>query len=145
MQRALLLRLRSYEQGTFGRLSSEGFSCGILELPWRDNQKQKSCIPEGFYEVVWTKSPKFGFCYGLLNVPDRFKILIHKGNYAGDVDAGYISNSYGCLLPYMREGVMHGQQAGLLSAPAVSFLNRHFQQKPFLLEIKNAYNNSGAS
>ena len=139
MMRALLTRTSTGDQGTFGLLQSGGFSCGILELPWRDNLKQKSCIPEGIYQTKWIKSPKFGFCYQLLDVPGRSNILIHKGNYAGDVDKGFISNSYGCLLPFIKPGRMQGQRAGLMSALAVADIADHFDKESFLLEIRNAY------
>lgn len=63
----------------------------ILELPWKANQKQISCIPEGTYNIVPHKSPKFGHCLLVKDVPDRSNILIHAGNTTKDTK--------GCLLP----------------------------------------------
>ena len=57
------------------------FMCRTLELPWKNNKKRVSCIPEGVYDVVLHHSPKFGKCFWVKNVPERSEILIHPGNY----------------------------------------------------------------
>lgn len=135
----VLDRVFHSDQGTFGLLRAEGFSCWISELPWRDNRKQLSCIPEGIYTCVWHRSPKFGDCYKLLNVPNRNAILIHAGNFAGDSTLGYKTHSNGCLLPAAKIGILDGQKAGLLSRPTTLRLYSHFQKEAFSLEIRNAY------
>lgn len=56
-----------------------------LELPWLDNQRNISCIPKGIYKARKHKSPKFGECLWLQDVPNRSEILIHKGNFYDDV------------------------------------------------------------
>lgn len=123
--------------GTFGLLQSECFSCFMSELPWRNNEKTKSCIPTGLYEVRWHRSPKFGYVYKVFAVPNRSEILFHSGNYVGDVLFGYKSNSYGCLLPARKLGFLGSQRAGLMSSVATKDLFAHFNKEPFLLEIKN--------
>lgn len=55
--------------------------CKTLELPWVNNERQKSCIPSGSYDVVVRTSPKHSKHYHILNVPNRTYILIHTGNY----------------------------------------------------------------
>lgn len=57
------------------------FNMCTLELPWRENQRRVSCIPEGTYEVVRRESRKFGEHFHILNVPERDFILIHSGNF----------------------------------------------------------------
>lgn len=57
------------------------FSCKTIELPWKDNAKEISCIPEGTYDVVAHVSPKFGNCLKVLKVPKRSDILIHPANF----------------------------------------------------------------
>ena len=52
-----------------------------LELPWRQNQRRISCIPEGEYEVVKRFSEKYGDHFHILNVPKRDYILIHNANF----------------------------------------------------------------
>ena len=145
MRMARLNRFESSDQGTLGILSSEGFSTFISELPWRDNANSRSCIPEGIYEVKWIKSPKFGWCYNVSNVSGRASILIHSGNFVGDVSLGLKSNSHGCLLPATKLGKMNGQKAGLMSVPAVNKLVSFFNKESFLLEIKNAYSSIGSA
>lgn len=57
------------------------FTCRTLELSWKDNKKKVSCIPEGTYKVIKHKSPKFGTCFWIKDVPNRSEILIHPGNF----------------------------------------------------------------
>jgi hypothetical protein len=62
-----------------------------LELPWRDNNKNISCIPDGDYNVYLAKSEKFNReVYLLANVPGRSGILIHDGANKSDTE--------GCIL-----------------------------------------------
>lgn len=87
---------RSYgEKQTEGLLtvsSAKGrFAGHSIELPWKDNAKGISCIPEGTYELNIYNSPKFGRCLIVKDVPGRDAILIHKGNYNSD--------THGCILP----------------------------------------------
>lgn len=139
MKRAILTRFESSDQGTFGILRSEDFNCYISELPWRNNERSKSSIPEGLYTVSWKKSPRFGFCYGVQDIPKRSEVLMHAGNYVGNSDLGYYTHSHGCLLPALRLGYLGKQKAGLLSQVAVRKLVEYFNKEAFLLEIKNAY------
>ena len=72
-------------------IAEEIFTCKTLELPWKNNQRNVSCIPEGPYTVEkrWTQERQNHF--HVLNVPDRSFILIHSGNY--------YSHTLGCILP----------------------------------------------
>jgi hypothetical protein len=74
--------------------------CSILELPWKDNAVNESCIPEGMYIVEPYESPKFGKCFIVKDVKGRTYILIHKGNYVHDTD--------GCLLPGLEGLIIEG-------------------------------------
>lgn len=131
MIKAILARFESSDLGTYGRFTVPGFSCFFTERPWLNNQKQISCIPAGLYVCKWHKSPKFGWCYEVTNVPGRGNILIHAGNYYW--------NSHGCLLPCKKLGYIDGKKAGLLSKPAVLALNTFFNKQSFLLEIRDDY------
>ena len=77
-----LFRLKRSDQGTEGLLVYDDFTCRTLELPWRENQKQISCIPAGEYDVEIRLSNKYGRVYWVRHVPNRTYILIHSGNYA---------------------------------------------------------------
>jgi len=138
MKTATLYRGQSTNQGTFGRFVSSDYICLTVELPWRNNAPQLSCIPEGKYLCLFKLSPKFGWVYHVTGVPGRGDILIHPGNYAGDVTRGFRSHSHGCILLATRIGNMDGQTAGLISATAVRRLEDALNKEPFLLEIKNA-------
>lgn len=53
-----------------------------IELPWRDNKRRASCIPEGTYLLRKRYSEKFKWHFVLLDVPNRSCILIHPANDA---------------------------------------------------------------
>jgi len=100
---------RTYkEKQTEGRLyvynerNGVGYSCDTLELPWLDNKKRISCIPEGEYDVIKHVSPKFGECFWILDVPDRSEILLHdKVNFVGSKNPRtQKSDILGCVIPY---------------------------------------------
>lgn len=82
--------------------------CYTLELPWKNNQHEISCIPEGKYRFHKFASPKFGHeVYRLENVPNRDFIDMHNGNTVLDIE--------GCILV--------GKERGTLTIPAGSHYN----------------------
>jgi len=92
---------RQYLKGSVkGHLTtSTGFECDTLELAWLNNERAKSCIPEGTYKVVPRNSKKYGDHLHVTDVPDRSLILIHWGNYAGSKNPKTgESDIKGCLL-----------------------------------------------
>lgn len=61
--------------------------CKSMELPWRDNKRSISCIPEGSYHVI-KQPPKETRPYPyfrLPNVQGRSGILIHRITYVKDL------------------------------------------------------------
>ena len=95
--------------------------CSAIELPWRNNTRRVSCIPDGEYTVIRNRSPKFGAGFIFLDVPGRSFVLIHKGNFAGA--APWKTHSHGCLLPGMGRGkIWNGKemQPAIISS-AVAF------------------------
>lgn len=58
-----------------------------LELPWKENQRSISCIPEGVYEVrKELTSPKHEYPhFRIYDVPGRSGILVHKITYVKDL------------------------------------------------------------
>ncbi len=52
-----------------------------LELAWRENQRQISCIPAGVYTVRKRWSWRYGNHLHLIDVQSRSMILIHAGNF----------------------------------------------------------------
>jgi len=135
-----LSRGPSTDQGTFGTLTFGGQVVHTLELPWRDNARQRSCIPPGSYRCALVSSPRFGRVYGVADVPGRTHVLIHAANLAGDVDLGWTTQLHGCIAPCLRVGAMrnnagHMQRAGLVSKPALALLMAWAAGQPFTLEI----------
>ena len=91
----LLIRDTFSEQSTIGELFLNGERmCDTLENPWKDNQRNISCIPEGEYKVrlrLARESATRDYLHLLVqDVPDRDWILFHRGNSAKDTS--------GCIL-----------------------------------------------
>ena len=92
----LLVRYDTGDLGTPGSLTLLNWrTYATLELPWKDNQNNISCIPPGTYKLrvrPASESRKFNYDHiEVLGVPGRDKILIHVGNY--------LRNTDGCILP----------------------------------------------
>jgi len=67
------------------------FTCDTLELPWKNNLPNVSCIPKGLYDVKYTLSLRFKkFMYEITKVPNRSGIRKHAGNYYTQIQ--------GCIL-----------------------------------------------
>lgn len=110
----ILARLtQSAFEPTFGVLmNDENQQIAVtLELPWKDNLPNESCIPAGVYQCVRYHSPERGYDVFLLeNVPGREAIEIHIGNTVHDTD--------GCLLIGTRYGTVNNVPAVVSSGSA---------------------------
>lgn len=83
-----LIRLESHiDRGTVGVIMVDGrVICYTLELPWKDNTRNLSCIPDGEYNISLEYSNKYGLdLWELKDVPGRSEIKIHPGNYLRDI------------------------------------------------------------
>lgn len=130
-----LYRLARGDHGTQGVLHYNDKELHTLELPWRDNQRNISCIPKGEYECKTRTSPRFGLVYWIQKVKDRSFILIHSGNWAGDINKGLKTHVNGCILLGLNRGTLMGQLAVLNSRLAVNQFMREMEYKPFTLKI----------
>ena len=99
MKKLTLKRIAKKADYTIGRLEDEMGKriCDTLEPTWRNYKggelkvPRKSAVPEGTYQVVVTKSKKFGKYLPLLvGVPGFEGIRIHSGNTVNDTE--------GCIL-----------------------------------------------
>lgn len=79
-----------YTGGSLFRESEKLDVLATLELPWKENQRRESCIPEGEYKVTHWQSKSHGHCLKIHAVHERSDILIHVGNY--------LWNTMGCVL-----------------------------------------------
>lgn len=137
MKTAVIQRGKSTDQGTPGVFccAEVGFSCKLMELPWRDNRVGYSYIPAGEYMVKPYVSPKFGKVYYITGVPGRSAVLFHSGTWAGDALKNYRTHSRGCVLTCTKHGVVANQKAGLLSKDALRRLKEAIGDEPFKLII----------
>lgn len=74
----------------FDNLGRMLFEFQTLELPFLQNAKGISSIPEGRYIVEKRQSERFGSHFHVKDVQERSMILIHIGNYH--------RNTSGCIL-----------------------------------------------
>lgn len=133
-----LVRHSFSQQGIEGFLYYEGeneAAFATMELPWRNNARGLSCIPRGKYDCVWARSPRFGMCYHVLDVPGRANVLFHHGNYAGNTELGLRSDSSGCILLGMKHGVLGGQKAVINSRAARLKFETDLAGQKFILTI----------
>lgn len=99
--------LRTYHsQGTNGEIWIGGkFVCYAIELPWLDNVRNISCIPEGTYVLAKRYSKKFKWHLLVKEVTNRSEILFHPAN---DV----MTELRGCIAPVSRiSGIGKGVQS----------------------------------
>jgi len=80
----ILKRIWETDTATYGVMIDDVPFAVTLELPWRNNRQDISCIPAGNYYCRKITSPKFGQVFQVINVPGRENILIHKGNIDED-------------------------------------------------------------
>ena len=85
----LIIREEFTDNSTIGNLYLNGeWLCDTLELPYRDNQRSISCIPDGDYKVrlrTARESATRDYLHLLVeDVKDRSYILFHRGNSSKD-------------------------------------------------------------
>lgn len=92
-----------------------------IELPWRNNERRRSCIPEGVYPLATRNSAHFGVCPIVLGVPSRSGILIHAANDADDTDGS--AELQGCIAPVTWVRIGNGTVKGMESKHATKVVN----------------------
>ena len=103
-----IVRVTEHDGATFGvMMVGDRPEFVTLEESWRDNERMVSCIPQGRYTIKLHRSPKFGLCYKVVDVPDRSEILIHVGNTNEDTT--------GCILLGQRYGNI-GDRLGIMGS-----------------------------
>jgi hypothetical protein len=109
------------------------FNCKTLELPWKDNQKNLSCYPEGEYWVKKYQRPSGKWAFLVENVPGRSGILFHAGTYI----ATSKPDSEGCTLIGFRYDDMNddGEIDILDSQKALGALLKLMPDEKFKLQV----------
>ena len=105
----LFLTRTYFPEGTNGKLMCEGkLLCNTIELPWKNNEKRVSCIPEGRYFIRKRYSQKFKWHLEVVDVKNRSYILFHPANNA-------LQELTGCIAPVTK---LSGPGLGLMSRKA---------------------------
>ncbi len=93
MKTVHLIRYYNDSDVTLGTLHIEGINhkpIYTLENPWKNNERNISCIPVGEYKCELFSGVKHKNCFQVCDVKDREYILFHVGNYEKDTN--------GCIL-----------------------------------------------
>ncbi len=130
-----LVRVTTGLDGTFGVLVKDGVPlCVTLELPWEENQRSISCIPEGRYDFYRVDSPRFGDTFQIAAVPGRSNILFHAGNTVDDTSGCILlGTSYGMFAVGMILGILGSRMA------LAKFMRQLESKTTGVIEIVSAY------
>jgi len=111
-----LMLYRTYGiEGVNGEMFIKGVRlCYTIELPWNNNQCNRSCIPEGTYVLVKRWSPRYKWHLEITGVKNRKLILIHAANCAK-------AELRGCIAPVT---ILNGEGKGSQSRMALEKLHR---------------------
>jgi uncharacterized protein DUF5675 len=114
------------DDGTLGDIcdANDLVICNTCELPWLDNEPDKSCIPTGRYLVVRHNSIEHPNTWEVTDVQGRTGILIHNGNTEKD--------SLGCIVVGDDTGVVDGLPAVLNSVDTLKKLQTVLPDSFFL-------------
>lgn len=113
------------------------FICKTLELAWKDNKPNVSCIPPGVYECKYTRSNRLSqlkgkdvLTYEVLGVKNRSGIRIHSANYFYQL--------HGCIaLGSAHKDINIDQQLDVVhSGKTVSEFEEFMNYKSFVLRVK---------
>ena len=130
----VVLQRTYYSQGTHGVLLVNGEElCHTIELPWLNNQRRVSCIPEGSYRLRKRYNAKFKWHLVLETVKGRSGILIHPANDAK-------KELLGCIAPVqyhtgIGKGVYSRRSLDLLLMKLDGVLTTK-EWVPFVIELK---------
>lgn len=124
MNTRLIIDRKFYPDCTTGRVRFGNFHCHSLELPWRNNINDISCIPNGIYPCRKIISPNHGECFEILEVPFRTLVRGHIGNF--------IKSTLGCVLfgdsikDFNNDGILDVTNSGKTFDKLMSVLPEEF-------------------
>jgi hypothetical protein len=144
-KKVVVSRVFGDDKQTLGVLSVVGdngviFTAKTLELPDKNNQPRISCIPEGEYECVFTKSNSFSksqgkdvFTYEIKKVPGRAGIRIHSANFFYQL--------LGCIaLGSSHKDINSDGNLDILhSGKTITEFEEVMERKPFVLKVTKSY------
>ena len=129
MKHAKLYRFWDNGKATLGLLAAKGLpTIFTLELSWKDNKPNRSCIPAGTHTCIFNRSPRLHEkLYLLLHVVRRTGIRIHSANW--------VFQLLGCIAVGLTYGTSKKGLAVWNSRMALRKLHKWAGGKPFELEI----------
>lgn len=139
MSSLVLVRFAHAPFGTYGILYAGSQKFYTVEQPWRMNERMRSCVPEGKYQIINHNSAKYPNSFALVNhqlgvyyqpgpgVPEnaRKAILIHPGNVPADLA--------GCIAPGTSIGYTRDTWAVLNSKVAMDAIRKYIKDN----QVKN--------
>lgn len=132
-----LTRLETADWGTRGRLEGPGLSVATIELPWRNNLPDVSCILAGDYTATDRWSQKHGRnLYHLEPVLGHTNIELHRANWGGDRSKGLKCDLLGCVGLGLVAATIEGQPGVAQSTAALAALYAATGGRPFRLRIE---------
>ena len=119
-----------FKEGTNGALFyNDRFLGFTIELPWLNNARTISCIPEGVYQLKARYSEKFKYHLQLQNVKGRSLILLHPANDA-------LKELEGCIAPVLQlTGLGKGISSRITLQKIVSLCYQAFDRKEQVILI----------
>jgi Family of unknown function (DUF5675) len=126
---------RLYRDGwTDGEILIKGILlCRSIELGWANNERNKSCVPEGVYPMSIIQHPKFGECLQINGVKGRSGILIHVANDAR-------KELRGCIAPvFSLTGNGKGQHSRLALNYIIENLRKSEDESHFISISKSIH------
>lgn len=140
MSYVVLVRGQPTEMGTPGLLcfpDADGvpLAMRVLELHDIDNTPLISCIPKGVYHCTPVISVRHGEAWLLSAVEGRSSIMIHSGNWAGQVSRSMLTDTQGCLLIGASIFITRGQYFISQSRQSKNAFNSIMNRKQFKLKV----------
>ena len=125
-------RFYESERGTFGKFyDNEELFANTLELQWKENKSNISCIPIGTYICIRVICPTHGETFKILEVPNRYNILFHKGNSIRD------TNGCICIGKILTDSLLYPLSKS--TSGFNEFIKRLKGINEFKLNIKKSY------
>lgn len=142
--KAKILRRPTSDEGTLGLFTLLDLKrwWPNLELPWRNNERGRSCITAGTYRAALIDSPHFHRKVYRLDTSSigRQDVELHNANFAGDTLKGWESQLHGCICPGLKSGRLENtfgkwQLAVLSSVDALDEIMACTKGEPLEIEI----------
>jgi len=112
-KRFVLTRIYEAQGGTWGEIHGpDGFHAATMELAWRDNQPNISCIPVGEYIIRKDNTGKHRYAV-VMGVKGRTSIELHPATWPSELE--------GCIA--LGESIQEMNDSTVL-AESVSAMNR---------------------